>query len=102
MPDFVSLSRGDVRGVPLRRVIMGVDEAGLNVRHENGDPLDCRRENLVVRTVRQRARNNRKMKSFCGQPCTSRFKGVYWSHAMKRWYAHIQFNGKTRKLGHFR
>lgn len=88
-------------GLPLRRVIMGITELGLNVRHVNGDPLDCRRENLIVRTVKQRARNNRKMKTFCGQPCTSRFKGVSWHWRMKRWSACIHMNKKKRQLGKF-
>src|SRR5205085_2800646 len=51
---FVNLWTPDEKHVPLRRVIMGVAAEGLNVRHKNGDPLDCRRENLVVRTVKQR------------------------------------------------
>jgi hypothetical protein len=98
----VAFSRGDVHGAPLRRILMGVTEAGLNVRHVNGDSLDCRRENLVVRTVKERTRNARKMKAVNGRPCTSRFKGVHWNQVMKRWYAQIKVDSKTRKLGHFR
>ena len=99
---FVSLSSRDGGGCPLRRVIMGVTEAGLNVRHVNGDPLDCRRENLVVRTIQQRARNTRKMKSIKGRLPTSRFKGVYWAARAKGWRAGIVVDGKTRHLGRFR
>jgi hypothetical protein len=63
--------------------------------------LDCRRENLVVRTVKQRVRNNRKRKSNRGKACTSRFKGVYWDAWAKKWRAGIKVNGKDRRLGRF-
>ena len=88
-------------GLPLRRVIMGVTDSGLNVRHVNGDPLDCRRENLVVRTIKQRTRNMRKAATHFGQPCTSRFKGVYWEWRTKRWRAAIHLDKKKRYLGRF-
>jgi hypothetical protein len=101
---FVSLSASSTGapGSPLRRVIMGVTEAGFNVRHVNDDPLDCRRENLVVRTITQRTRNMRKAKSIKGRPPTSRFKGVCWDAWAKSWRAGIRVNGKSRKLGRFK
>ncbi len=99
---FVSLSSSTGEGgCPLRRIIMGVTEAGINVRHMNGDALDCRRANLVLRTVQQRTRNNRKIKMIKGRPPTSRFKGVFWETATKRWRARIRVDGKTRGLGRF-
>jgi hypothetical protein len=98
---FVSLNSSAGGGGPLRRAIMGVTEAGLNVRHANGDPLDCRRANLVVRTIKQRTRNMRKAATHFGQPCTSRFKGVYWEWRTKRWRAAIHRDKKKRYLGRF-
>jgi transposase len=98
----VLFSRGDVHSSPLRRMILGVTEDGLNVRHRNGDPLDCRRENLVTRTIAQRVRNARKMKAIKGRPPTSRFKGVHWERQTKGWRARIGMDGKTRQLGRFR
>jgi hypothetical protein len=80
---------------------MGVTASDSNVRHVNGDPLDCRRANLVVRTPKQRARNARKMKTHNGQPCTSGFKGVHWEARTKRWRASIKFEGRTIRLGRF-
>jgi hypothetical protein len=68
----------------------------------NGDPLDCRRENLVARTIAQRVRNARKMKLIKGRPPTSRFKGVYWENWSKSWRTGIRVDGKTRRLGRFR
>ena len=99
--------------VPLRRVILGVEEVippkegsgerggGIHIGHANDDPLDCRRENLVVRTGVQRARHRRKNKTFRGLPTTSRFKGVTWAANVKRWVAAIQYQGKGRRLGQF-
>jgi len=98
---FVSFSGGEARGVPLRRLVMGVTGADDNVRHVNGDSLDCRRENLVVRTVRQRARNARKMRTINGRPTSSRFKGVFWEAWTKKWRAGIVVDGKKRSLGRF-
>jgi hypothetical protein len=100
---FVALWSPASVHVPLRRLVMGVrDEAGLNVGHVNGDPLDCRRANLVVRTTAQRSRNARKMsRNSAGQPCSSRFKGVYWATERKVWRARITVDGKARFLGRF-
>jgi hypothetical protein len=98
---FVSFWNSGGNHVPLRRVIMRIEGSGFNVRHVNDDPLDCRRENLVVRTVRQRTRNMRKATSIKGRPPTSRFKGVYWNKGTKSWQARITVDGKDRGLGRF-
>ena len=99
--------------MPLRRLILGVEEVippkdgsgerggGIHIGHVNDDPLDCRRENLVVRTAVQRQRHRRKNKTFRGQPTSSRFKGVSWNSNAKRWVASIQYQGKGRRLGQF-
>jgi hypothetical protein len=101
------------QGVPLRRLILGVEEVippkngsgerggGIHIGHLNDDPLDCRRENLVVRTGVQRARHRRKNRTFRGQPTSSRFKGVCWVTSAKRWLAAIHSQGKDRRLGQF-
>ena len=102
------------RAVPLRRLILGVrgqnaaprTDEGLrhekrNVRHVNGDPLDCRRENLMLRTISQTVRNNRKVRHIQGKRPTSRFKGVCWHTAAKSWLAQISKRGEQRRLGYF-
>jgi transposase len=88
--------------VPLRRLIMGAAGPEQQVGHLNDDPLDCRRENLVVRTVAQRSYTTRKRKMVAGRPMTSRFKGVCWEWRTKSWRAGISCNGVARKLGRFR
>jgi hypothetical protein len=98
---FVGYWSADVGQVPLRRLIMNITDSDLNVRHLNGDPLDCRRENLVVRTVKQRSWNAKKIRSINGRAPTSDFKGVYWDKRTKQWRAGIKAHGKDYKLGRF-
>jgi predicted site-specific integrase-resolvase len=71
------------------------------VAHRNRDPLDCRRENLVVRTRSESNGNHRKVRSFCGRPPTSRFKGVCWDKAAEKWIASIKKDHVSRHLGRY-
>jgi hypothetical protein len=107
------IARGSRRPIALRRLILGIEETippkpgtgerggGIHIGHLNDDPLDCRRENLVVRTGVQRARHRRKNRTFRGLPTSSRFKGVCWIARTKRWLAQIEYQGKGRRLGMF-
>jgi hypothetical protein len=89
--------------VRLHYVVMGMTgEAEQHIGHRNDDPLDCRRENLVVRTLTDTAGNKRKQATFCGRPCTSRFKGVYRDHRRGRWIATIKKDRIQHRLGSFR
>jgi hypothetical protein len=89
--------------VHLRRVILGLVEAGQrhNLSHRNGDPLDCRRANLVVRDPTEHLGHARKRRSVAGVPCTSRFKGVSRTAKKRKWWAQITHYGRTRRLGYF-
>ena len=98
---FVALKNDEGKTVMLRRLIMGVKRRRVNVRHVNGDPLDCRRENLVLRTNSQRVRNNRKMRHIQGRRPTSRFKGVCWATKIGMWVAQIRAEVRPRRLGYF-
>lgn len=89
---------------PLRRFIMGItnEPSGeVQVGHVNGDPLDCRRENLVLRDITERLASARKRKTHHGKPCTSRFKGVCWCSHNERWLVQIRAHGKAHRLGFF-
>lgn len=97
----VSFCSRDGEHVPLRRVIVRATASDRQVGHRNGDPLDCRRANLVVRTVSERNQTQRKRKTIAGRPPTSRFKGVYWETWTKKWRAAISVNGKSHRLGRF-
>jgi hypothetical protein len=104
---------GGPDGVPLRRLVMGVDGlaaprgsagrrgGGLYIGHANDDPLDCRRANLVVRKPDQTQHHRRKTRAIGGRPTSSRFKGVSWNYRTKRWVASIRHQGKSRRLGAF-
>jgi hypothetical protein len=89
--------------IRLHYIVMGITSSAneFNIGHRNDDPLDCRRENLVVRTLTETHANHRKQATFCGRPCTSRFKGVHWEKRRKHWVATIKKNGVQRRLGSF-
>jgi hypothetical protein len=88
--------------VRLHYVVMGVTgDDELHIGHRNDDPLDCRRENLVVRTLTDTAANRRKQSTFAGRPCTSRFKGVYRDKRRNYWVATIKKDRVQRRLGNF-
>jgi hypothetical protein len=89
-------------GIRLHYVVMGIaSDKDIHVGHRNDDPLDCRRENLVVRTLTETAANKRKQATFCGRPCTSRFKGVCMPRKSKRWVVRIKKERITHKVGTF-
>jgi transposase len=94
--------RGIEREV-LKRLIMSVRDAGVGVSvvHANGNPLDCRRGNLVVRTQAQKVRRAFKNTHRCGEPCTSIYKGVCWLERYGKWQAQIRVDDKPRNLGLF-
>jgi hypothetical protein len=94
-------------GVRLHYVVMGVlgsAESGdepFHIGFRNDDPLDCRRANLVVRTLTETHANHRKQATWCGRPCTSRFKGVSWDERRGYWTAKIKKQHVTRWLGSY-
>ncbi len=88
--------------VPLARMIAGVTDPAQKVSHINDDPLDCRRANLIVRTMAEQAPANRKMGTVSGRKYTSRFKGVSWDSSRERWKAQITSGEVHRHLGRFR
>lgn len=89
-------------GAPLHRMILGIDDPNLHIGHANGDPMDCRRANLVVRTIQERTWTCRKRATNHGRPCISRFKGVSWIEREQLWKVRITVDGKENYLGRFR
>lgn len=65
---------------------------GYQVDHANGNSLDFRKCNLRVCTSEQNAQNRRPSKSG-----SSKYKGVIWNKAVKRWQAHC----RRKCLGRF-
>ena len=67
------------------------------IDHKNTLPDDNRWENLRLATRSQNIANARKLK----RGGTSRFKGVYWIKADRKWSAQIRVRGKLIILGRF-
>jgi hypothetical protein len=88
-PVHVSLHR-----VVAERAGYAIDE--LEVDHEDGDGLNCRRGNLRPANDAQNAWNRRRHRNN-----TSGFSGVRWRPERSRWVALISAAGKRRCLGHF-
>jgi hypothetical protein len=87
----------------LHHLILGVTPTkDMCVGHRNGDPLDCRRANLVLRTLSERNAAMGKVKLIRGQPPSSRFKGVSWHKKDEVWRVRIKRDGETRTIGSFR
>ena len=86
----------------LRQVIVGVSGTERRVGHRNGDPLDCRRENLFVRSRQEQGRGAKKKALYAGRPSSSRYKGVCFEKWTGKWRAAIVVDGKALRLGRFR
>jgi len=98
---FVALSHS-TEVIPLRRLIMGVTGRRVHVKHVNGNPLDCRRENLRVVTSRENMQSAVKMGTVNGHEYTSRFKGVSFEKWTGKWKVQIGPRGQHRVVGRFR
>ena len=79
----------------LSRFIMNPPK-GVDVDHINGDTLDNRRSNLRICTRAENSRNQRTRKGG-----TSKYKGVYWYKASKKWVVQIGIDNKRTNLGYF-
>lgn len=70
--------------------------------HLNGDRLDFRRANLLLKDGSEHFHGGRKCRrTGQGQVPTSRFKGVCWKSGEGRWLANIMKDGVARRLGRF-
>jgi len=69
---------------------------GMVVDHIDGNGLDQRRANLRVGTQRRNSHNRRPSRW-----TSSRFKGVYFCKATRKWVATIGYEGKAIYLGSF-
>ncbi len=81
--------------VRMHRHILNVPD-NLLVDHINGNGLDNRRANLRPATHSQNTCNIGKY-----QLSRSRYKGVTWHKARRRWNARIRSNRRTISLGYF-
>jgi hypothetical protein len=71
-------------------------------KHLNGDRLDFRRANLLLKDGSEHIHGGRKMRrTNLGQVPTSRFKGVCWKSGEGKWAANIMKDGVAYRLGRF-
>jgi hypothetical protein len=71
-------------------------------KHLNGDRLDFRRANLLLKDGSEHIHGGRKMRrTGQGQTPTSRFKGVCWKSGEGKWAANIMKDGVAYRLGRF-
>jgi hypothetical protein len=89
------------RPMKVHRVIMaitsGVDLAGMEVDHINGDGCDNRVENLRLATSAQNKRNCRmRIASKSG------VRGVDWASHKNKWRVRIRHDGGHSHIGYFR
>jgi hypothetical protein len=92
------------RQTPLKRLILGLDGPESKERvvaHANGNPLDCRRANLVPHGPESVTRRCFKILTRSGKPTSSRFKGVHWNEREGAWQAQIRVDDKHRCIGLF-
>ena len=83
--------------VRMHRVVLGVTDPSLQVDHANGNGLDNRKANLRICTAQENARNRRRRP----RGASSRFKGVTFHRAARKWQAQIKVGGKSLYLGLF-
>jgi hypothetical protein len=82
------------KSILMHRLIMNAPP-GLEVDHINGNPLDNQRSNLRLASAADNRHNMRKHRG------VSRYKGVTWDKANRRWRARITCNGRNIPLGRY-
>lgn len=91
---YVYAADGHCGRVWLHKLVLGIDDS--QVDHINGNPLDCRRQNLRPCT---QAQNNQNVSNKGG---CSQYRGVTWEAKKRLWRAHARLNGKRIWLGRFK
>ncbi len=84
------------KNIWMHRVVLGLDE-GVICDHINHNGLDNREANLRPATHSQNMQNRPKRRT----KCHSKYKGVSFRTAQRKWVADIQVNGKPIFLGYF-
>ena len=96
---FILQSDGKRKGVLMHRMLMQ-PEKGLDVHHINHDPLDNRRENLMICTHKENLQTLQKPNRKNQAPDASKYKGVH-HHKNGKFKVTIRSKGKQYHLGYF-
>lgn len=78
----------------IHRLILNA-KSNEQVDHINGNPLDNRKCNLRLSNQNQNMHNMSKRK----KKTSSKYKGVTWHKALKKWMAQIGYNSKHYYIG---
>lgn len=87
--------RGAAKIVSMHRELLKVGPS-IKVDHKNGNGLDNQRHNIRAATDSQNSANQ-----FKKSGCTSKYKGVTWDRARRKWAVAIKQNGIKIHLGRF-
>lgn len=86
---------GKYQQVSMSRIITNCPK-NMVVDHINGNTLDNRKKNLRVCTVKQNQMNRKPSNG-----SKSKYKGVHWYTAGKKWVASLCFHGEQITCGYF-
>lgn len=89
------MRQGKKKLISMHRVI-NKTPTGMVTDHINGNTLDNRKKNLRNATIRQNTQNQR-----IRENKSSKYKGVYWYKAGRKWRAQMQSNKKRIYLGQY-
>jgi hypothetical protein len=81
----------------MHRMILGITDPTIFVDHIDRNPLNNCRSNLRIATKGQNNMNVNSRKN-----STSKFVGVHWDKARKRWRAAVVNNAKSFYVGRFK
>ena len=73
----------------------------LQIDHIDNNPSNNKIDNLREVTNSQNSFNQKKSKFYNGKLTSSKYKGVSWNKAAKKWQAMIKINGKSVGIGYF-
>lgn len=81
----------------MHRQIMNAIE-GTSVIFKDNNPLNCRKENLLVGSA---ATVQHKKRKLCDKT-SSQYKGVFREKGRRNWFAQIKIGGKAKYLGSYK
>jgi hypothetical protein len=92
---FCKTPEGRRQTLYMHRVILGLTERTRQADHIDGNGMNNTRSNLRPATGRENVQNQRKSNTYADHPTSSRFRGVSWEVAKRRWRAQVRANGKS-------
>lgn len=83
-------------------MINRLDVPGTQVCHKNGNPLDCRKCNLVNRTLSEKRKLAKAYQRMQGKSRRNNLPfGVYYTRNKKAYYVVVKIKGKATYLGQY-